>query len=135
MSATLSENVKAFLQEKRYAVLATINADGSPQLSAMWYQLLDDNTIMMNTKVGRIKERNLRRDQRVSICWEDGGYLTITGKVEFVEDQGTAQNDIYRLAVRYSGEESARQQMEESFSKEQRVTLYINIEKVIENLW
>jgi PPOX class probable F420-dependent enzyme len=134
MAKTLSEQARAFLQERRYAVLATINADGTPQLSAMWYRL-DGDTIVMNTKVGRIKERNMRRDPRVSVCFEDEGYLTINGTVEFIEDQATAQEDIYRLAVRYDGEEAARKQMEKQFSKEQRVTLHIKCEHIIENLW
>lgn len=133
MAKTLSENARAFLQERRYPVLATINADGTPQLSAMWY-LLEGDTIVMNTKVGRLKERNMRRDPRVSVCFEDGGYLTISGTAEFIEDQATAQADIYRLAVRYEGEESARQQMEAQFSKKQRVTFRIKCEHIIESL-
>jgi PPOX class probable F420-dependent enzyme len=134
VAKTLSENARAFLQERRFAVLATINADGTPQLSAMWY-LLEGDTIVMNTKVGRLKERNMRRDPRVSVCFEDGGYLTINGTAEFIEDQATAQADIYRLAVRYDGEESAREQMEAQFSKEQRVTFRIKCEHIIESLW
>jgi hypothetical protein len=88
----------------------------------------------MNTKVGRVKERNMRRDPRVSICFEDGGYLTIRGKVvKFVDDPQIAQEDIYRLAVRYDGEDEARKIQQESFSKEQRVTVHIQCERVIEN--
>jgi PPOX class probable F420-dependent enzyme len=134
VATTLSTNARAFLQERRYAVLATTNADGTPQLSAMWY-LLDGDTIVMNTKVGRLKERNMRRDPRISVCFEDGGYLTISGTVTFVEDQPTSQADIYRLAVRYEGEESAKRQMQEQFSKEQRLTLHMKCEHIIESLW
>ncbi|HEX7736746.1 MAG TPA: PPOX class F420-dependent oxidoreductase, partial [Ktedonobacteraceae bacterium] len=79
-----------FLNEKRFAVLATTNADGTVQQTTMWY-LLDGNTIMMNTKAGRVKDRNLRRDPRISICIEGGyNYLTISGSVELIEDQETA---------------------------------------------
>ena len=134
MSNILSEQAKTFLQERRFAALATINADGTPQLSAMWYRLEGD-TIVMNTKVGRVKERNMRRDPRISVCFEDEGYLTISGKVEFIDDPKIAQEDIYRLAVRYDGEEAAKQQMEEQFSKEHRVTIHLKCERVIENLW
>jgi len=135
MPAQLSDEVRAFLQEPRFAVLATINKDGTPQLTTMWY-LLEDDTIVMNTKVGRTKERNMRRDPRISVCFEDGySYLTISGTVEMIDDQKTAQNDIYRLAVRYDGEEAAKQQMEEQFSKETRVTLHLKCERIINNLW
>ncbi|HLZ61721.1 MAG TPA: PPOX class F420-dependent oxidoreductase, partial [Ktedonosporobacter sp.] len=132
MSKVLSDQARAFLQERRFAVLATINRDGSPQLSAMWYQLLDDGTIMMNTKVGRLKERNLRRDPRVSVCWEDGGYLTITGKAVLIDDPELGQQNIHRLAVRYNGEEAARKQVEDQFSKEERVTIHIKPDNIIE---
>lgn len=132
--ATLSEKARAFLQEKRFAVLATLNEDGSVQQTTMWY-LLEGDTIVMNTKVGRVKDRNLRRDPRVSICLEDGyHYLTISGKVELIEDQATAQHDIYRLALRYHGEEHAARQMAEQFAKEQRVTVHLKPERIIEDL-
>ena len=135
MSKVLSEKARTFLQERRFAVLATINRDGSPQLSAMWYQLLEDGTIMMNTKVGRVKERNLRRDPRVSICWEAEGYLTITGRAELINDPELGQQNIHRLAARYDGEEAAHKQMEDQFSKEERVTIHIKPDNIIESLW
>jgi len=135
MPAELSERARTFLQERRFAVLATTNKDGTPQLTTMWY-LLEGDTIVMNTKVGRTKERNMRRDPRISVCFEDGySYLTISGTVEMIDVQKIAQNDIYRLAVRYDGEEAARQQMEEQFSKEKRVTLHLKCERIIDNLW
>lgn len=124
----------AFLNEQHFAVLATINNDGTPQLTTMWY-LLEGDTIVMNTKAGRIKERNMRRDPRIAICVEDGyNYVTISGNVEMIDDPEIAQRDIYRLATRFDGEESARRQMAEQFSKEHRVTLHLKCEHVIEDL-
>ena len=131
---TLSEKAHAFLNEKRFAVLATINSDGTPQLTTMWY-LLEGDTIVMNTKAGRIKERNMRRDPRIAICVEDGyNYVTISGTVEMIDDPEIAQRDIYRLAVRYDGEEAARQKVADQFSKERRITLHLKCEHVIEDL-
>jgi PPOX class probable F420-dependent enzyme len=133
MARALSEKARALLQERRFAVLGTINKDGSPQLTTMWY-LLDGDVILMNTKAGRTKERNMRRDPRISVCIEDGySYVTISGTVEMVDDPQVAQRDIYRLAVRYNGEEEAKRQMEEQFSKETRVTLHLKPEHVIEH--
>lgn len=132
--ATLSDKARAFLNEKRFAVLATLNVDGSVQQTTMWY-LLDGDTIVMNTKAGRVKDHNLRRDPRISICIEDGyRYLTISGTVRLIEDQATAQHDIHRLAIRYNGEEGAARQMAEQFSKEQRVTVYLTPEHIIDDL-
>jgi PPOX class probable F420-dependent enzyme len=133
MARALSEKARALLQERRFAVLGTINKDGSPQLTTMWY-LLDGDVILMNTKAGRTKERNMRRDPRISVCIEDGySYVTISGTVEMIDDSQVAQRDIYRLAVRYNGEEEARRQMEEQFSKETRVTLHLQLEHIIEH--
>ncbi|HZR41191.1 MAG TPA: PPOX class F420-dependent oxidoreductase [Ktedonobacteraceae bacterium] len=132
--STLSEKARAFLQERRFAVLATLNRDGTPQQTTMWY-LLQGDTIVMNTKAGRLKDRNMRLDPRISICVEDGyNYVTISGRVELIEDHETAQQDIYRLAARYHGEEVAKQRMAEGFSKEKRVTLHLKCEHVIEYL-
>ena len=76
----------------------------------------------------------MRRDPRISVCIEDGySYVTISGTVEMVDDPQVAQRDIYRLAVRYNGEEEARRQMEEQFSKETRVTLHLKLEHIIEH--
>jgi PPOX class probable F420-dependent enzyme len=130
---TLSAKARAFLNEKRFAVLATINRDGTVQQTTMWY-LLDGDTIVMNTKAGRLKERNLRRDQRISFCVEDEySYITINGKAELIEDAERSQHDIHRLAMRYQDEASAKK-MVEQFSKEERVTLLLKPEHVLENL-
>jgi PPOX class probable F420-dependent enzyme len=128
----LSDGARAFLQEKRFAVLATIGADSLPQQTVMWYELRGD-TIVMNTKVGRLKDRLLRRDPRASICVEDGQrFVTIAGPIQFAEDEATAQEDIRRLAVRYDGEDEGNRQARESFSAQQRVSLYLATERVLE---
>jgi len=133
MVVDLSKKAQAFLQELRFAVLATINQDGTPQLTTMWYLLEDDGTILMNSKVGRLKERNLRRDPRISICIEDDyNFLTINGTTQLIDDPERTQHDIYRLSARYHGEEKARRQMQEQFSKETRVSLLLKPERVIE---
>lgn len=134
MSPLISEKARAFLQESRFAVLGTAFADGRPQLTVMWYRL-DDDTLMMNTAAGRVKDSNLRRDPRVAVCVEDGyNYVTLYGSVELDEDQATAQADIFGLAVRYHDAERAEQMAENSFRKQQRVTLRMTIERVDEHL-
>lgn len=130
-SAAISAAVRRFLQERRFAVLATIAADGMPHQTVMWYELRGD-TIMMNTRVGRIKDIQLRRDARASICVADGyRYVTISGVVALDDDPQTAQSDIRALAIRYDGEESGNRQADEQFSKQQRVSIYLPIQKVI----
>lgn len=128
----LSDRARAFLAERRFAVLATVNADGSPQLTTMWYELQGDE-IMMNTKAGRLKDANMRRDPRVALCFEEGySYVTVAGRVRLIEDQAVAQADIRRLAEIYDGPERAEQMVRSQFMHEQRVSLRLTIERVSE---
>ena len=62
----LRDDVRAFLEEERFAVLATVNANGSPQQTVMWYELRGD-TIVMNTIRGRKKDSNLLRPASLTL--------------------------------------------------------------------
>jgi PPOX class probable F420-dependent enzyme len=131
-NVVLNEKVRAFLEEKRFAVLATIKRDGSPQQTVMWYELQGDR-IMMNTAEGRAKAYNFRRDARVSICVEDEyRFVAISGTVELNEDREQGLADIMQLAVRYHGAEKA-ESMRAGFTKDQRVTMLISIDNVVTN--
>jgi PPOX class probable F420-dependent enzyme len=130
-SEQLSPRVRAFLDEKRFASLATINADGTPQQTVMWY-FLQDGKVMMNTRRGRAKDHNLLRDPRASICVEVGyRYVSIAGTVEMIDDQSRAQADIKTLATRYDGPERAEELVRDSFGKQERITLLLSIDHVI----
>lgn len=132
--SALTPAVEAFLNEVRFASLATINPDGAPQQTVMWY-MIQDGKIMMNTARGRQKDLNMVRDPRISICVEDGyRFLTISGNVELIEDdQPRAQADIHALAVRYHGQERADAMVDESFGKQERITMLLAIDHVIAN--
>ena len=132
--AQLDEKVRAFLEERRFAVLATINPDGMPQQSTMWYYV-DEDEIVMNTRRGRIKERNLARDPRLSFCVEDGyAYLTLTGTATLIYDQETAQADIRRMAILNHGPEQGEAQAQRLFSRQERVTIRMQVDKVSSHL-
>jgi PPOX class probable F420-dependent enzyme len=120
-----------FLNEVRFGVLATVNADGSPQQTVMWYLPIDGDTILMNTKKGRMKDRNLVRDGRVSLCIEDGQrYLAVRGTVTVDDDPGRGQETMKAVTTRYEGAEVAERQMKEMYSKQHRITLTLKIESV-----
>jgi len=126
----LRDDVRAFLEEERFAVLGTINESGSPQQTVMWYEVRGE-TIVMNTKRGRRKDRNLLRDPRASICVEDGyRYVTIEGTIEMIVDPGIAQADIAALATRYHGPEQAAEMVRDGFSKQERVSLLLSIGRI-----
>jgi PPOX class probable F420-dependent enzyme len=125
----LSEDVRTFLEEARFAVLGTVNANGSPQQTVMWYELRGA-TIVMNTRRGRKKDRNLIRDPRVSLCIEDGfRYVTLEGSIELVDDPATGQADIAALARRYHNAAKAEQMVREEFAFQERVTLLLHVER------
>ena len=127
----LSDAVRDFLIERRFAVLATSNPNGTIQQSVMWY-LLEDNTIVMNTAKGRIKFRNMEHSNRISLCVEDGlKFVTLTGSVSFNDDQAVAQEDIQRIGRRYDSEEEVRDAHETNWKHQQRVTLTMPIERVV----
>jgi PPOX class probable F420-dependent enzyme len=127
----LTDEMRLFLAECRFGVLATIGDDGVPQQTVMWYEL-EENRVLMNTLRGRVKDRHLRRDARASLCVEDGyRYLTITGTVTLNDDAATAQADIARLARRYHGPNAERHIAQ--FLGQERVTLYLALGHVVAN--
>jgi PPOX class probable F420-dependent enzyme len=127
----LSESITAFLNEKRFGVLATVNADGSPQQTVMWYLPIDDDTILMNTKKGRIKDKNLGRDNRVSLCVEDGQrYVAMRGTITVDDDPDHGQETMKAVTTRYEGADVAERQMNEMYSKQHRITLTLKIDSV-----
>jgi PPOX class probable F420-dependent enzyme len=129
----LEPAVIEFLNEKRYATLATIGADGAPQQTVMWY-VLDGDTVLMNTARGRVKDKNLLADPRASICIEDAyRFVTISGTIAMNDDQAVAQPDIKRLATRYEGAETAERTVADAFGRQTRVTLRLSINRVVAN--
>ncbi len=129
MHVQLRDDVRTFLEEPRFAVLATVNANGSPQQTVMWYEPRGD-TIVMNTRRGRKKDRNLIRDPRASVCIEDGLlYVTLEGVIEMVEDPTIAQADIAALARRYHDPVSAEKMAREVFASQERDTLRLRVDR------
>ena len=128
----MEQQVRAFLDEVRFAVLATIGVDGLPQQTVMWY-ILDGDEILMSTARGRVKDRHLQRDPRASICVEDGyRYVTLTGTVRLDDDPATIRADVERLIERYV-EPERRAGMLAGFTQQERVSLRLSIEHVVAN--
>jgi PPOX class probable F420-dependent enzyme len=76
-----------------YAVLSTVNTDGSPQSSVVWVRRQGDD-LLMSTIRGRRKTVNMARDPRVSLCAYDPAYplqyVEVRGTVSMVEEGGDA---------------------------------------------
>ncbi len=127
----LTEQQLAFLNEKRFGVLATVNANGSPQQTVMWYLPQDGNTMLMNTKKGRAKDKNLGRDARASLLIEDGQrYVAMRGRITIDDDADRGQDTMRAITTRYEGREAAEQQIADIYSTQHRITLTLDIERV-----
>lgn len=62
------ESLWRLVAARRQGVLATINADGTPQLSNVLYVVSDEHRVMrMSTTADRVKSRNLARDPRAAL--------------------------------------------------------------------
>jgi PPOX class probable F420-dependent enzyme len=85
----LNDAVRKLLDDPNLAVLATINPDGSPQASVVWVSR-DGDDVLISTAAGRRKDKNLRRDPRVSLSIIDKDdplqYAEIRGEATVTED-------------------------------------------------
>jgi PPOX class probable F420-dependent enzyme len=122
---------RAFLDEKRFAVVGTKNPDGSPHLAVMWY-LIDGDDLVVNSAQGRVKDRNLASDPRMSVVVEDGyRWIRVDGRAAIEHDQTVAQADIRRLAARYyQDERKVEDSVRNNFSRQHRITYRLPIRRV-----
>jgi PPOX class probable F420-dependent enzyme len=104
--AQLSERARYLIDEPNLAFLATVNADGTPQLTPVWIDL-EDGKLVVNTAIGRVKDRNMRRDARVavSVANRENNYerVDVRGLVVDVIEGEEAERHIDKLAKKYLG--------------------------------
>ena len=109
MAVELSDKVRQAIEGKEFWHLATVNPDGSAQVTATWIRFADNGLILVNTAEGRKKPRNIRRNPRVALSWAkpDNPYnsVAIQGRVveEYTGDR--AEADIDSFAKKYLGED------------------------------
>ena len=91
--------------KKAFANLATVMPDGQPQVTPVWCDF-DGEYILINSAKGRQKDRNLRREPRVSLAIQDPDnpyrYLEVRGRVAEITEEG-ADAHIDRMAKKYMG--------------------------------
>ena len=112
--------VESFLAESRNATLATIRANGTPQLTPVWF-VWDGEQFIITMTTERVKYKNLVRDARMSLCIDDVtgfGYVTAEGKAEIREQDIWA--DTRKILVKYRGEAGGAEYLER-LKKEPRV--------------
>jgi PPOX class probable F420-dependent enzyme len=112
---------------KALAYIATSDENGQPQVSPVWVDVIDGKPAF-NTAAGRAKERNLRRDPRVSLAIADPEdpytYAEVQGTATLTEEG--ADEFIDALAKKYLDEDSYPFRTPD----EQRVTVVIEPAKI-----
>jgi PPOX class probable F420-dependent enzyme len=103
--AEIPAEAKHLLTGKTFAHVATLMPDGSPQVSPVWVDE-QDGMVVFNTAEGRLKPKNIRRDDRVAISVTDAENpyesLLIRGTAVELTHEG-ADEHIDALAKRYMG--------------------------------
>jgi len=109
MTIPLTQPTLALIDGKNYAVLATVNPDGSPQTSVIWIGR-DEDGVLLTTVAGRVKHRNMVRDPRVSITVIDSAdpenYVELRGRVASITPDVAREVDT-QLSWKYDGSDPA----------------------------
>lgn len=94
------EEVLSFIREQKNIQVATINADGTPHLTTLWFAIVDDK-IVLETFSKSQKVKNLERDRRVTVLLEDGDvYEKLRGVCIYAEaDLRNDVEEVHRLHV------------------------------------
>ena len=107
MSAAVPETHKDLFQKPAFGSFTTLMPDGSPQTTPVWVDFIDGK-IVVNTALGRQKDKNVRRDPRVAVTLIDPEnpyrYLEVRGKVDEITTDG-ASTHIDKMAKKYIGQD------------------------------
>ncbi|HLB23915.1 MAG TPA: PPOX class F420-dependent oxidoreductase [Dehalococcoidia bacterium] len=107
MAVQLSDKTKKYLEAKSFAHVATVNKDGSPQVSPVWIEH-DGTHVIVNSEDKRLKVANLRRNPAVSLSIQNPEnpyeYIEIRGRVTGITPNGGFEG-IDRLAKKYLGQD------------------------------
>jgi PPOX class probable F420-dependent enzyme len=128
----IPEDIRAFIDDTRFATIGTIDHDGAPRQAVVWYTV-EGNEIVLNSAVGRRWPSNLLRDPRVafSVVDDRDGYrwIGLTGLVTVVDDQATAQADIAGMARRYHADDpdKAERLIHRQFERQARISFRLRV--------
>ncbi len=91
---------------RNYGALTTVNPDGSLQSSITWVDAAD-GFLLVNTAVGRVKDRNLRANPNAAMLVTEEGdayrWTSFTGRVVDTVGEPEALEHIDALSRRYDG--------------------------------
>ena len=98
--------VQSFLATKDVMLLGTLNPDGAPLITVMWF-LHDPAAVTLISVDGLQKVKNLRRDPRLHLVAESGARgseikgVAIRGRAEFLADTPERRAFVGRIVDKY----------------------------------
>ncbi len=120
--------VVKLLEGKNFAAFVTLLGNGSPHVAPIWIDH-DEDTILVNTAMGRLKEKNVRKDPRVALSIYDNEnpyhMVAIRGKVTEITTND-AEEHVDKLAKRYLGMDKYPRRSPD----EKRILIKIHAEKI-----
>jgi len=132
-----SEEVQTFLDEPRFAVIATNRRDNAAQLTPVWY-LFEDDKLYVSIFKDSAKYKNLKRDARVSACiagtHPDCRGVTLTGTAElFTEGSEAWIDDVsYRIMRRYhSSDEETEAYRDDEGERDKSALMVLTPDKIL----
>jgi PPOX class probable F420-dependent enzyme len=131
--AVSPDQVRQFIRRYHRGVLATLRADGKPQLSPVLVGLDDDGSAIISTRETAAKTANVRRTGWASVCVFNDGFFG-----EWVQAEGPTTIDSLPEAmealVRYyrlvTGEHPNWDEYRAAMQRDRRVLLRIRLERV-----
>lgn len=105
--AQLSPSQAAFIRDNPFvAVATTLRRDGSPHSTVVWIDE-EGGDLLVNTVIGRAKERHLRDDPRISLLVIDPGdaYRWVAASGRATLDTDGAHDHIEKLSHKYLGKD------------------------------
>ncbi|HLX46956.1 MAG TPA: PPOX class F420-dependent oxidoreductase [Streptosporangiaceae bacterium] len=127
-----ADEAREFIAAHHRAVLATVRADGRPQLSPVTCTVDDDGRVLISTRETAIKTKNLRRNPYASLCvFTDGffgAWVQVEGTAEIVSlpDAMELLVDYYR---RISGEHPDWADYRAAMVRDRRVMVRVTVER------
>jgi PPOX class probable F420-dependent enzyme len=101
-------NIRKLFESKNFVFLSSLMKDGSPQVTPMWVDI-ENGYILVNTAIGRLKQKNISRDPRIALAIADRNnpYNMVTIRGEVIEQiTGVpAEEHIDKLAKKYIGKD------------------------------
>jgi PPOX class probable F420-dependent enzyme len=102
----LPESARKLLEGKNFVFLATVNRNGTPQVTPTWVDT-DGKFVFVNTAIGRVKQKNTKRNPEVALAIAEQAnpynFIQIRGKVVDQITGPVAEEHIDKMAKKYRG--------------------------------